>query len=431
MLKAQDLASVDSLTNKISLSIIKADSIIKSPIDSAIINLWNNKVTAGLKTPLWAKGNAYNAGHYYMLPLHAAFQFNNYEWQQQFAQHFERFVSDGKYEVEPTRLYRMQYYYLASWFMILATESGQDTLIPEGLFDIVYDDIDNIWNNDPMPVWAFPGITLNGFNNLRSRVLWKLYTVQIPEITYHRAIIDAEKYTFAIAANLKTYMQYNNADTLPKNQTIDDILEFTYIVFNRRVVWNETGGWLLQPGFWTNHDDFKYAGYFHKINPQPLPVENIAEDVSHSHRTALWLKSFAKASDENEREFYDSLLMGLEKQFFDYALLEPTDSVNTYLTFNYMNGWNGLYRWNYNKEKPNTGFGPHELSGTLLLGWWTFLGSERIKEVYSELSNRFPIPDNILAIYQLRTGNEPLKDDSSWFLNGWAELNTRLAAVLR
>jgi hypothetical protein len=431
VLKAQDLASVDSLTNTISLSVIKADSMERSPIDSTIITLWNNVVADGLQTPLWAKGNAYNAGHFYMLPLHAAFQFNNYEWQQQFANHFERFVIDGYFDVEPTRLYRLQYYYLASWFMILAKESGQDSLIPAGLFDIVYDDIDNFWNNEPTNNWRYPGLSLPNFENLRSRVLWKLYNVQVPEKTYHRAIIDAEKFTFAIAANLKTYMQLTNADVWPKNQTVNDILEFAYIFFNRRVEWNETGGWLLQPGFWTNHDDYKYAGNASKNEPQIKPLDNIAEDVSHSHRNALWLKSLAKAAAKNEKEFYDTLLIGLEKQFFNHAIIEPSDIADTYLNYNFMDGSNGLYRWNYHKDKPNTGFGAYELSGTMLIGWWTFLGTERAKDLYKELSVRFPIPDNILAIYQLKTGEVPLKEATSWYLNGWAELNTRLAAMLK
>jgi hypothetical protein len=431
MLKAQSI-TIDSVNNKITLATLSIDSIENASIDSNTIALWNKVVANGLNTPLWAKDNAYNAGHFYMLPLHAAFQFNNYEWQQQFAQHFERFVVDGYFDVEPTQLYRLQYYYLASWFMVLAIENGQDSLIPAGLFDIVYDDIDNFWNNEPVNNWRYPGLSLPNFNNLRSRVLWKLYNVQVPEKTFHRAIIDAEKFTFAIAANLKTYMRYTETDTLPKSQTVDDILEFAYIFFNKRVEWNETGGWLLQPGFWTNHDDYKYAGNNSKNNVQIKPVENIAEDVSHSHRTALWLKSFVKASDENERGFYDSLLAGLEKQFFEYALLPPNDLINTYHNHNFMDGNNGLYRWNYHKDRPNTGYGAYELSGTMLIGWWTFLDTPRIKEVYNNLSQRFPIPDNILAMYQLKTGEVPLKDEiNSWYLNGWAELNTRLAALLR
>jgi len=80
MLKAQNF-SIDSVSNGITLTILKIDSIQKSPIDSNIMTLWNKVVTTGLQTPLWAKDNAYNAGHFYMLPLHAAFQYNNYEWQ--------------------------------------------------------------------------------------------------------------------------------------------------------------------------------------------------------------------------------------------------------------------------------------------------------------------------------------------------------------
>ncbi len=410
--------------------ISETDTIPEVFPDSITIALWNKLVATGLQTPLWAKGNAYNAGHFYMLPIHAAFQKQQYEWQQQFAKHFKNFISTGIPDVEPTRLYRLQYYYLASWFLVLAAESGQDTLIPSGLFDIIYEDINNLWSNDQMPVWKWPNLPMKHFDNLRSRVLWKLYNVDLPEKTYHRAIIDVEKFTFTTAANLKYYLQLTNADTLPQNMVLDDILKIARIVFERRVEWNETGGWLFQPGFWTQHDDYLYAGNFTKDSPQPLPVDDISEDVSHSHRTALWLKSLALTSDEHDKEYYDSLRNGLDKQFFEIALLPPSDSINTYLTYNFMNGWNGLYRWNYHKDRPNTGNGPFELSGTMLIGWWTFLETERIKQLYKELSERFPIPDHILSIYRARSGETLNRNPDSWYENGWAELNGRLGAKL-
>ncbi len=430
---AKDTASLNYNEFIAMKKLTASDTLTLSINDSVITQQWNKLVAPGLQTPLWAAGNAYNAGHFYMLPLQAAFQFQQATWQQQFAGHFKNFVTDGRFEAEPVKLYRLQYYYLASWYLLLAAKQQYDTATCQQLFSIIYDEIDNTWNYEPASVWKHPDLQTTSFENMRSLLLWKLYNVQLPDKIYHRAITDAEKYTLAIAANLKAYLIHTEADTFPKNQTLNDILDFAYIVFNRRVEWNEAGGWLLQPGYWTQHDDYKYAGFFHKENPQPLPVDDISEDVSHSHRNALWLQSFieASANDTSLQAFYGKLLQGLEKQFFLFALQEPSDVADTYLTFNYMNGWNGLYRWNYPKAAPNTGFGAYELSGTLLLGWWTFLGSERIKEMYKDLSYRFPIPDNILAIYQKRTNDTPIKSDTLWYINGWAELNTKLAAVIR
>lgn len=48
-----------------------------------------------------------------------------------------------------------------------------------------------------------------------------------------------------------------------------------------------------------------------------------------------------------------------------------------------MDGSNGvLYRWNYSSLGEGKEYGPYELSGTFTIGWWTFLGTDRVKEIY-------------------------------------------------
>jgi hypothetical protein len=401
-------------------------------IDSLIAQQWNNLITPNLDSALWQKGKAYNAAHFYMVPLHAAFQLEHDIWQLEFANHFQKFTTTGINEVEPTRLYRLQYYYLASWFMVLAAKQQKYSLIPDNLYTIIHDELDLIWNKEYAWAWSSGLIPVRQFDNMRSRILWKLYNVNLPPKTFYRAIVDEEKFVFAIAANLKTYLKLNETDTLPANAVIDNMLQLSNIVWERRVEWNEEGGWLFQPGYWTDHPDYLFAGNIDKANPKKSSVENIAEDVSHSHRTALWLQSFIEASDSANKIYFEKLLAGLDTQFFNYALVYPTDSVNTFLTNNFMNGWNGLYRWNYNKTEPNTGYGPYELSGTMLFGWWTFLGSERIKNVYHELSGRFPIPENILAVYEARTGQLRAPDKKeNHYTNGLDALLCKLAALLK
>jgi hypothetical protein len=41
---------------------------------------------------------------------------------------------------------------------------------------------------------------------------------------------------------------------------------------------------------------------------------------------------------------------------------------------NYMDGENGVYRYNYVTQGVGNGYGPYELSGSFNLGWWSFLG---------------------------------------------------------
>jgi hypothetical protein len=403
-----------------------------SAIDSTIEILWDSIIAPRLDTALWQKGSAYDAGHFFMVPLHAAFQLQQPDWQIQFAEHFKKFSIEGFADAEPTRLYRLQYYYLASWFLVLAVQQKKDSLIPPNLFTVIQDEVDLIWNIETSWTWKHGLIPFKHFDNMRSRILWKLYNVDMQPKTFYRAIVDEEKFVFAIAANLKTYLKLTEADTMPANDVIDDVMLQANVVWQRRVEWNEDGGWLYQPGYWTDHVDFLYAGNNDKSNPKKAPVENIAEDVSHSHRTALWLKSFYNASDSAEKEFYGKLIAGLDTQFFNKVLVNPSDSINTYLTNNFMDGNNGLYRWNFKENQPNTGFGPYELSGTMLLGWWTFLETERIKNVYSELSQRFPIAENILAVYEARTGlPRPENRKENHYTNGFDLLICKLAALLK
>ena len=55
-----------------------------------------------------------------------------------------------------------------------------------------------------------------------------------------------------------------------------------------------------------------------------------------------------------------------------------------------MDGSNGTYRDIY---------GPFELSGTLLLGWWCFLESGQEYQLYSSLIDQFPFSEQFQDIY--------------------------------
>lgn len=404
-------------------------------IDTSIYELWNKVIANNLAdTALWEQGKAYNTGHFYMVPLHAAFQLNENDWQQQFANHFKKFTNQGVYETEPQRLYRLQYYYLASWFLILASQNQKDSLIPENLYSFIHDEIDWLWNMESAWTWTNKLIPVTSFKNMKDRVLWKLLNVDLPPKTYYRAIIDEEKFVFAIAANLKTYLKLQEADTMPNNEVIDDILQVNLTVWQRRTEWDTTtGGWLFQPGFWNSHFDYAYAGNFNKDNPTQKPLsDNIGEDVSHSHRTALWLQSFIAAYDSANATYFKKLLSGLNTQFFSKVIVQPTDTINTYLTKNFMNGNNGLYRWNFYENTALTGFGPFELSGTMLLGWWRFLNTAEIIKVYESYSKSFPLPENILSIYEARTGSpRPADKKPNFYINGLGELICKLTVLLQ
>jgi len=95
---------------------------------------------------------------------------------------------------------------------------------------------------------------------------------------------------------------------------------------------------------------------------------------------------------------------------------------------NFMDGRNGIYRWQYASLGPNQGYGPYELSGVLLHGWWAFLPGERVGRLYRNLAARFPLREEQLAIYGGPARRTPGSTDI--LRNGMAELLCRLAAEL-
>lgn len=360
-----------------------------------------------------------------MVPLHFAFLNDQELLQDQFAQHFQRFVKAYPEYMAQGRLNRLHYFYLASRFLVLATEKGRQDLIPSELSSILYTDIKYLWQDSPAWQWSRDSF----LGGIRERVLWKLNHKDVKQ-SYYRAIIDEEMFLFAIAADLRAYERLSGLEDSP---ILTDILDVTYRVFQQEVVLQEDGGWLFQPGVWTDHRDYAYAGRKGKTpGMEPLPVPGIASDSSHSHRFPLWLTNLAGAypPGSNERRFYNHLKEGLEKQFFNKVLVPPTKDFPGYRMRNFMDGGNGVYRWEYATAGQDAGYGPYELSGTLLLGWWFFLDTSRIRHVYQDLAESFPLPPEVMDLYEgpgTSRKRHPLVSD---FNSGLYELISSVAEKL-
>jgi hypothetical protein len=380
--------------------------------------LWKSAVEPYLNKELWVDKVNYDAGHFLMVPLHAAFLNGEETWQQQFADHFLRFIQEGQ-PISVGRLNKLHYLYLASRFLVLAKRYKHDELIPPQLIDLLFNEVKKVWEEEPAWQWdrkPFPG-------GIRERVLWKLNNKSVTK-SYYRAIIDEELFVFAIAADLGTYYHLSSQE-IPS--TILDILEIIHSVFQQEVVSQPDGGWLFQPGVMTDHPDYAYAGH-EEVVPEmkPLSVPGIAWDSSHSHRFPLWLISFIDYYPKQSTEylFYKNLREGLEKQLFNKVLVLPTSDFPGYRMKNYMDGTNGIYRWNYASLGPNKGYKPYEISGTLTLGWWIFLETPRIQKVYQDLANSYPFPKEVLKLYMGPSTT------FSFYDNGFRELISRLASKL-
>jgi hypothetical protein len=394
-----------------------------------VLDLWHRTITPRLLSPLWTDAEAYNAGHFLMVPLHAAFELGMAEQQREFSAHFGRFAQQwfGTPMNDAVRLARLQYLYLASEFVVLA-DTAQ---IPAGLVDSLYEIVHRVWTVEP--IWQWDRAPMAGA--MRERVTWKLAASAVKR-SYYRAITDDELFLFAIAADLRT-RELRTGDVHPRSSTVRDVLLAAKAVFDQRAILQPAGGWLFQPGAWADHPDFAYAGRYVKVpGMAPAPVSDVAEDASHSHRMPLWLTSLARAypPDRPERRFYEDLRRGLEKQFYEKVLVPPSRDFPAYRTTNFMDGRNGIYRWGYVSLGPNDGYGPYELSGTLQLGWWAFLRSDRIQRAYQEMARQFPLPPDVWDLYlHRRTTAPPLGSGSAADLGAYAlrELLVRLAARLR
>ena len=162
--------------------------------------------------------------------------------------------------------------------------------------------------------------------------------------------------------------------------------------------------------------------------------DDIAMDSSHSHRFPLWLISL-ESSHEDSAEWvasYAKVRHALGTQFISKVAVPPNGRDGIWLTKNYMDGRNGLYRWKCLSEKNGAGYRPYELSGTVFLGWWSFLGPVTA-EMNCALANSFPLREPFLSLlpgpptsryrHRLVSGVTP-------FSNGYFELLTAMSCYL-
>lgn len=267
---------------------------------------------------------------------------------------------------------------------------------------------------------------------MRERVEWKL-TTRTVDVSYHRAIVDEEHYCFAIAADLVELSSMR--DEAPPAAAASAV-QLADQVYRREGIFTPTGGWLFQPGVWTEHPDYAYAGT-EKISKDMAqsPVPGIAPDTSHSHRMSRWLQSLAAVPGSLNRDaMYSGILGGLERQFFETVLVRPTTDFAGYRTTNFMDGHNGVYRWDYPALGKNNGYGPFELSGTLCYGWWAFLGTPRSRDLYRGISETFPLAGEVVETYvgpYISDLPSPSTNQPTFYTSGLPELMTRLAGDLR
>ncbi len=404
----------------------EAYKIITITLRENVEQLWDRVLTPYLQQDLWSNTNIEDATHTLQVPMERAFAVQDSRWRNEFADQFRRFM-----EAKPTidsQLWRLEYYYLASRFVTLCAQTGHPELIPDGMVKLLYDEVERLWLYEPAWLWdspPFPG-------GMRERVIWKRDTL-VTKHKYYRGITEHDIFVITIAAELKKYERLTGIVDI-RTVVLDDVLQIARTMFEGMIVLQPDGGWLFQPGVWSDHPEWLYAGHPEVLpNLQPLPVPDIAEDASHAIRWPLWLKSMAEAypTGSEGRAYYLNLLSGLEIQFMEHVLVEPTSDFDGYRSNNFMDGRNGVYRYNYYTAGQGRGYGPYSVSAAMFYGWWSFLNTDRTREFYEYMGRRFPLTDSMIDAYvgpnTTRVRN-PLETMPATFSNGLKEVLTLLAS---
>lgn len=216
-------------------------------------------------------------------------------------------------------------------------------------------------------------------------VVWSGSAQAAPE-QYAGCYTDMDGFVLGIGADLSAYRQLRKLPQLPAYK---EILDDAYAMHRIGVV-PMGKGWLFQPGGHSDHPDHWYAGWNGTGRaPNRAKVDRIAWDSSHFSRWPLWLSSFENAETNPTRKaYYNKLRAGLAEQLMTKVLVKPDKKFRTYRLTNYMDGRNGVYRWN---EQTKSGIGPYQLTVTFTMGWWSLLDDARIRNVYSEMSAAFPL----------------------------------------
>lgn len=404
-------------------------AVSAQPFTPELEKLWRSRLTSRIKREPWKTTQRYEAAALLMVPLHAAFERGYTPGQQEFADHVSRFLAyrDSVGLEADAQLSWLQYFYLLSRFNVLAAAHGDSAMVSPDLAPLLYGWVRELWLKGPAWQWyrkPFPG-------GVRERLDWKLSGKPgVKRKSFERAILDQELMLFAIAADLRTYGRLVGSP-LAKDSVLLEIRRYARRVYDDRVVWNADSGWTFQPGIWRDHPDHLYECREEK-RPGLEPCTTVAgaEDASHGHRIPLLLRSLSEGEPAGTtRAYYERLRWGLERQFFNRIAVPPSGDFAGWRIRNYMDGRNGVYRWGYASLGKDQGFGPYELSGILVSGWWAFLPGERTATLFRDLAAQFPLTEQLAAVYsgpvQRKPGSPP-----GIMRDGTAELLARLAADL-
>ncbi len=387
---------------------------------SIVDRLWGETVVEYLKAPLWTSEFNYDAAHLLMPPLHCAYLTcpgDQSSKKEDFDRFFQRFANHITQPLDSNPLREAQFLYLVSQYLLLSQKSSDWSDSKTELRKTLESLLEALWLHRAAPHWAYS----SNFSSARKRLLWKLHPTK-NQYRYFAAVVDEEYFILAIAADLRAL------SVLQKRQMSDLVIDIGQVgwAVMQQGSFSKEGHWLMQPGVWADHKDYRYAGHERlEVDLKPKVVTGLAMDSSHSHRMGLWLMSMMEGAVSSERHsYYQKALQGFRTQWLDFAYRSPGSAYPWPSLTNYLDGHNGVYRYGYSTLKGSQGYGPYQLSYALFVGWYA-LAVPEATEGYQWLSNHFPLSDAAVSFYlgpDTSRRRHSLIESERFYTNGFAEL---------
>jgi hypothetical protein len=149
--------------------------------------------------------------------------------------------------------------------------------------------------------------------------------------------------------------------------------------------------WTWQPGKMTDHDDFKYAGNPQIAdNLQEKKVSSISLDSAHFYsKWPLFFLSAEKSSMDDDKIFFKNAIDGLIANLFKNVVTKNEGECVVRFN-NYIDGTNGVFRWNYNNNGTSTGHSEYALSYTPFFSSLALLDNQEISSLYKNIASYYP-----------------------------------------
>lgn len=351
-----------------------------------------------------AKLNLYNASHNLLYPLNVAALNPMGELAFSFHQFFSRrnipASLAGKYELE-----QLCFAYLYAEYLRLLPSINGDRNTFEELKKYVL----NYWQNEVGNVWTAEGINFKG---KRSRILHLLTTDYKlkPKEKYLLALTDFDMLLMSAGTSLAVTERKNLG--FVSNELLEIVICWEKVLC-KNVVFVTKDRWLLQPGVWAEYPDYQYAGFSNVEEVKSSKVvSQIGSDVSHFSRMPGFLATLTAyfSVDTFKRAFFIRLSKGLADQFLYAVVKRPQKKSELFRFKNYMDGTNGLYRYNYYGQ--HTAHGPYQNPKHIFYGWWKLLKNNEIDHIYQQLA--FNI-DAYFNQIDYRLDDRDIDDDKAYY----------------